>query len=360
MAETELHLAVEVMSEQLTINGLLRRFEALERELFAELLDAAQQQHLRAVRQGEAPEIECPRCGSEYWVKRGSRHRQLTTSQGELTFPLRQVTCSHCDRTWSPFVERLGLEPRQRASEELREKLVGLVTEVSYRKASRFGEEQFGATLSAMEIWRTVQRRAREISFTANGDGPARLEVDGTQAPAGPDAHGEAVNLAFQVGDRKRENGRWRRSKRLVGLGMSDWSRALPEVLSPDLVVNDGGGDVCRAVAATYTEARFQRCEWHLVYGLDKALWNDGVEYKIRGRLQRELHERVFGGGEGRDRRADIRAWAADRLGTYERARSLVTSAVGEVCYEPPSSLRTTSHAEREMRELNRRTDVGA
>lgn len=41
------------------------------------------------------------------------------------------------------------------------------------------------------------------------------------------------------------------------------------------------------------------------------------------------MHERIFGGGEGRegrDRRADIRASAADRLGTYERARSLVNS----------------------------------
>lgn len=73
LAETELRLTAKVMSEQLTINGLLRRFEVLERELFTELLDAAHRQHLRPVRRGEGPEIECPGCGSEYWVKRGSR-----------------------------------------------------------------------------------------------------------------------------------------------------------------------------------------------------------------------------------------------------------------------------------------------
>lgn len=34
--------------------------------------------------------------------------------------------------------------------------------------------------------------------------------------------------------------------------------------------------------------------------------------------------------------------------------------AVDEVCYPKPSEIRSTSRAERAMRELNRRTDVGA
>jgi hypothetical protein len=50
----------------------------------------------------------------------------------------------------------------------------------------------------------------------------------------------------------------------------------------------------------------------------------------------------------------------ADRVSGYPRARTLLDNAEPYVLYDPPSEERTTSVVEREMRELNRRTDVGA
>lgn len=72
-AETELHQHVNLSGSELTVNALVEEFDRLEEELFAALLDEIQREHLAAVRAGEAPPIQCPRCGSERWVKRGRR-----------------------------------------------------------------------------------------------------------------------------------------------------------------------------------------------------------------------------------------------------------------------------------------------
>lgn len=141
---------------------------------------------------------------------------------------------------------------------------------------------------------------------------------------------------------------------------MVEWFRALPVNGLPELVVNDGGPDVRSAVADAHPEAQSQRGKWPLVYSLGHGLWNDGVDCRRRSRLQGELHDRISGPDEGRARRAEIRTWAADRLRPHECGPSPVASASGEACYERLSSLQTTSHTEREMRTLNRRTDLRA
>lgn len=361
-AETELHLHLNLSGSDLTVNALVEEFERLEEKLFAALLDEIQQEHLAAVRDGDAPPIRCPGCGSERWVKRGRRSRQLKTRRGQYRFPLRQISCKACGRTWSPFLKRLGLKPHQRTSEELRRQLADLATELSYRKTSRWGERTLGATLSPMTIWRTVQRRGEEVEFTPGADDEPRLEVDGTRLPVGPKTRGEAVHLAFAVGERRRERGRWRRRKRLVGMGLGpeSWPEALPKDLSPCLVVNDGGVDVEPAVAERYPEARVQRCEWHLVYGLDYRLWKDGVAKSERDRCSRELRERIFASPSDGSRRARIRHWTRTTFADDSQGRRYLERAAGKVCYPDASTLRTTSHAEREMREINRRTDIGA
>jgi hypothetical protein len=258
-------------------------------------------------------------------------------------------------------LERLGLEPHQEVSEELRRPVVGLATEVSYRKASHWTEETTGARLSPATIWRTVQERGPAVEFTAGPEERPCLEADGTRLPAGPGERGVALNLTFAVGDRRQEAGRWRREKRVVGMavGRGSWPEALPGELEPRLVVNDGGDDIRSAAADAYPEARPQRGEWHVVYSLEHALWRDGVEHRRRVRLQEELRGIIFGPERSRSRRQQVREWAACRLAPYPHAQGMVTDAAGEICYPAASDLRTTGHAERPMREVNRRTDIG-
>lgn len=363
--ETALHLLVNVRCGRLSVNGLLAALEriapTLEEEIFARVLDRAQLDHLEAVRQGKRPPITCPRCSGRAWVKRGCRPRRLKTSRGQFRFPLRQVTCTGCGGTWSPFLGALGLRRWQRVSEELLDRLVGLATDLSYGKSSRWGGELLAGTLAPMTIWRGVQQKAKELRLRPGGFEPSVLVLDGTRVPAGPRERGEALNLAFELGPRFRENGRRRRQKRLVGLaiGPGSWPRALPTGLDPELVVSDGGLGIAEAVADRYPAARTQRCEWHLAHSLDHFLWLDGLSKPARDPLTSELGGLLFGPAPGGARRSTIARWARDRLERYPQSRTLVGGALEEICYPEGSDVRTTSHAERAMRELNRRTDIG-
>lgn len=364
--ETELHLRLKVESEGLTVNGLVGAIEevapALEGQMLRTVVDEAQRAHLDAVRAGRAPPIECDRCGSASWVKRGHRVRKLKSSRGRFTFPLRQVSCRDCSRTWSPFVERLGLRPFQRVSDELLERVTALATEMSYRKASRTAGRLLAETLSPMTLWRAVQERGAALELTS-GESSKVLVLDSTRVPAGEKKGGEDIYLAFAPQDRFRERGRWRQRKRLVGftIGPGGWPDVLPPEAEPEVVVSDGDLGIAPAVEDAYPEARLQRCEWHLVYSLDYRLWRDGVAKAERDVLSEELHGLLFDvpAPDGEGRRAAIRRWAKGRLEGRSDAQTLVLGAVGEICFSPPSPLRTTSHAERAMRELNRRTDVG-
>lgn len=359
-AETELHLQINLSAADLEINGLVEALGRLEEELFARLLEAVQRKHLSAVRAGEAPAIRCPRCGGTRWVKRGRRSRRLKTRRGRFEFPLRQVTCKGCDRTWSPFLERLGLEPHQRATEGLRRRLVGLATETSYRKASRWGQQAMGTTLSAMTLWRTAQRRGRRLEFTAEPGAVDRMELDGTFLPVTGRSRGEPMHLAFAVGERQAPR---HREKRLVGvgLGVGAWPDALPEGLSPRLVVHDGERGLAPIVDDRYPEARAQRCAWHLVHKLDHQLWRAGGSKDERDRRTEELAGHLFGPPpQEATRRVAIQAWSEEHFAPASPGRRYIERAIGRVGHARPSRLRTTSHAERAMRELNRRTDIGA
>lgn len=364
--EMALHLEVNVRSVSLSVNGLVAALErstpGLESTVFGAVLDQAQGAYLQAVRCGAQPALVCPRCGRSEWVQRGSRPRVLKTSRGRLAFRLRQVSCRICACNWSPFVERLGLQPWQRLSEELLERLVGLATEVSYAKASAWGGELLAATLAPMTIWRAVQQRAPGLRFTPGRRAVRTLELDGTRVPAGDKPRGEEVNLALQIGERQRVRRRWQRTKRLVGfaVGAASWPRVLPRRLRPQLVVSDGAPGIAPAVTAAYPAARQQRCEWHLVYSLGHFLWLDAAGTKLwRDRLRAELQALLFAPYRGFWRRAAVWRWNGHRLRAYPQSQALVAEALPQVCYPRPSAVRTTGHAEREMRELNRRTNVG-
>lgn len=58
------------------------------------------------------------------------------------------------------------------------------------------------------------------------------------------------------------------------------------------------------------------------------------------------------------DRRIAYTAFCAE-LAPYRQAHTMLSDALPNVLFAPPSAERTTSVIEREMREINRRTDVG-
>lgn len=364
--ETELHLALKVHASGVEVNDLAAWIGAekhdLARQILREVLWRVQEQALQRVFEG-AEELVCTRCGvvcsgAGAVLRRGSRSRKLHTSSGAVEFSLRQVTCPECRSTWCPFLGQLGLAPYQRVLEELEQRLLSGVVQLSYAKTTRLAGEWLAGTLSPVRLHAAVQRLGERVEFTESG--PLQtLIADGTKVPAGPRQRGEDISIAFQVHGRSRKQARAAVDKRVVGFGIGwgHWQQSLATASEPALVVTDSESGLRELVRDYYPHARHQLCEWHVPYTLKHVLSLQGVPPARRGALAGEL--------SGILRRGGPEAGAAyerfrQRLGGYPGARSLLKNARPYVLHSSRSAARTTSPAERAMREVNRRIDVGA
>lgn len=363
--ETELHLRLKVEASAVRVNDLAAwLFSAragFAQMVMAQLLWRVQEQHLRKVFRGEA-ELFCKRCGVVHespadLSRRGSRRRKVRTSVGLIRFRLRQVTCLLCRRTWSPYAQLLGLRPRQRITDELEKRLVDWVLELSYAKTSRLGREWLGETLSPSGLHAAVQRRGPAATFT-EAEPFEVLVADGTHVRAGTRPRGEPLRVAFQIQGRRRRNGRPVVRKRVVGvdIGRGSFGTALATRRSPKLVVTDAESGLKQLVRSYFPRARHQLCSWHLGYTLDILLRRDGMRFKDRCRQVQELTSILWANGRGDRQRYEA---FARRLSGYRQTSTLLENSRDMVLFDPPSAERTTSIAEREMREINRRSDVG-
>ena len=364
--ETELRVEVKVGGEGLRINDLVRALvdqqDVVCEAVVAQVVWKVQEEALVRVLRG-ADEIVCTRCGVVHTgpgsvLRRGSRRRRVRSSLGRIEFGLRQVTCPDCQRTWCPFGERLGLRPRQRVLEELLRRLVDWVTELSYEKTTKIGGEWLGATVSPRTLHAEVQRRGEALEFT-EASPLGTVVADGTKVPAGERLRGEDLSVAFQLQGRRTENGRPAVDKRVIGIGVGTghWQETLATAGEPELVVTDGETGLRELVGWYFERTRHQLCEWHVAYSMAHMLGLDGMAVSERKKLSGKLNGIMGRGG----------AWArqqyrriVESLDAYPRAQGLLERAEPFILYTPPSAERTTSVMEREMRELNRRTDVGA
>ncbi len=76
-------------------------------------------------------------CGHTRYELKDRSARQLHTSVGTVEFRWRRLTCRHCQKTWCPLREFLGLELWQSKTAELERIAVEVVSEQSYRRGSR-------------------------------------------------------------------------------------------------------------------------------------------------------------------------------------------------------------------------------
>lgn len=248
-ADTEVRTGIKVGGEGLQINDLAAwAFEARTEwteQVLAQVLWQVQEQHVEAVCAGQV-ELACSGCGVMHSgpggvLRRGSRPRKVRTSSGPIQFRLRQLTCSACRKTWSPFPELLGLTPGQRILEEFTRRLIDWVTEFSYAKPCRMGRAWAGDAPSPKTLHREVQRYGAKVTFTEEGP-LGTVMADGTKVPAGTRPRGEELSVAFQLCGRSKENNRTAVHKRVVGfsVGWGHWQETLATEGEPELLVTDG------------------------------------------------------------------------------------------------------------------------
>lgn len=365
--ETSIQLSGKVVLAAQGINALASGLPQLGRELALEIgvrvLEQEQERYLEQVFRGAA-EIACHRCGVVHagpdarLVRRGGRKRKLRTSCGVLCFVLRQVTCRECGSTWSPFPELLGLGPRQRISEELERKLVEAVTNQAYAKTCALADSWLGGSVSPRTLHRSVQERGSRVVFTPV-PGCTVAMADGTKVPAAKSRYGTDVRIAFQILDRRGEDGRARMEKRIAGwsIGPVGWSAALPAGIASETIVTDKEAGIPEVLAKAHPGVRHQLCEWHVGHSTRHQLALDGVKPQARKRLVAKLNAIVWGEDSQERKRERLQAFCGAMK--HRRAQAMLSDSLDRILYSEPSHVRTTSAAEREMREINRRTDVG-
>jgi hypothetical protein len=325
-----------------------------------------QLQALWAARVREAEEeVACRGCGVLHrgqsgWVQRGRRERGVRSSAGTFVIPLHQVTCRGCGKTRTPWADRLGVEGAGRYLKELRQKAVETVCQTSYARSASTVQSFTGTKLSSASLHRFVQSSGAQVKLTPDPDSTVMV-VDGTKVPAGRRADQEEMRMAFQLQGRSDEQGRPHAHMRLVGfaVGPKTWPDVLRPDVSPRVVVTDAEPALCTHVRNAYPAARHQLCEWHVVYTLDWSLITDRVPVKERKRYRRELSRILFSADSPAARRRHYRKFR-EALTRSPTAQRQLQAAEPYILFDEPSPERTTSLVERQMREINRRVDVGA
>ena len=314
--------------------------------------------------------IRCPGCGrSPGFKRRGRRGRSFGTDYGQVESALLQVTCKGCGCTFSPFVGFFA-EKGKRYSRELVEKLVLSALTVSYHEASRRAERGAGIKIAAITVWRQLkeayeryERRENKVSSSAGGI----LIADSTGVKTGRSKRGSPLNLAIKVTGREVRGKRAVLKKELVTLTVGRWREDELRDVRADLGITDGEPELKGVMARTQPSLPSQRCLFHTPRDLYWALYRDGAEGQRaywEDRLERELWKPSAKGMAGVGRLiAELDSRGLHSAATYLRNAQeelFTVTRLKEQGIAPELVMVATSAVEREFREINRRTEVGA
>ena len=391
MPKVEIHLEFSVPPGELDVNEIV----ALIQEVQAQVGPALMACYLEAVQdmvldqalgprwadapQGEAPWV-CPQCQSRQdFKRRGSRPRVLRkTSLGRVSFELRQVTCCCCGATFSPFAAWLALEPYQVSTTEFQEQAVKVACQMSYARSAEQVHDLGHLAISATAVHHWVQAKGAQVAFDAEQANGHPLLLDSTKVRAGDKKRGCPLNVGLSIQKRRWVNGRPHLDTYPVCFGVGEsWSETGQPLAAvhPARVVFDGDEGLISWLEDSFPDVPKQRCIWHLVRQLYWPLWEDGLN-KAQARvwmrrlgkiLYHPQHEVQHSRGELKDLIAELRQEnllkAAGYLAAAEPYAFTYRKRPDGMFFDEqslePRAISSTSPLERQMREINRRTDVG-
>ena len=313
---------------------------------------------------------ECPRCGARAGFKRrGSRPRILKTSCGEITFPLRQVTCNDCGKTFSPFPALFGLEKWQRISQELEQKFCHIVKDMSYRKTANLGNEFFDLNVSPRTVHKTVQKYGTRAKIIEDLSHISHLQVDSTKINASNNERGIDVHLAISLGPAEQKNGRTVRKKTLVSVQVSESPSEVKQLLRKsqvDQLTVDGKSGLEKFITDEKIPTAIQRCLWHIPRTAVHMMYLDGYSYISGREFVSPLKYLLFDESlavKTRLERYNSFIEECRIAGCMKTVNFLENAASDLYTYKQFADSdihgRTNSVIERQMREINRRMENG-
>jgi hypothetical protein len=299
----------------------------------------------------------CPRCSSTMLIRKGWRRRVLRTSRGAIHLEILQVRCKRCGRTFRPANEILGLPFKCRFTSELVQKAIGLGIQIPFARSSWIMKSLLADAPSAESLRCKIAERAAEIVPCQDVSNKTVL-VDSSRVKSGFNPRGSAVYLAVTACKGPIIAGRPTIDKRLIHLhvGTSEPLRTRLLELPIKRLVHDGGMNMESCAK------HVQRCRWHLIHQLGHFLWRDGISVKARRRYQKRLRCILWDSPQHGSRRLQQFIKELDKAGLRTAAEHLRQAYDEAFTHEQSRgfAFTTTAPLEREMRELNRRADVGS
>lgn len=311
---------------------------------------------------------ECPDCRERCeFVRRGKRLRKIRSSSGPIEFYLYRVTCKACNSTFCPFTQMLGIQPRIRITKEFDEKILKLASENSYAKTSKTMNLLLNEKISATTVRNKVNTIAESIKISSIQDKYENILVDGTKVNATSAPRGIDIHLALAPTGTEFINGRHYNSKQLIALSVADNTEELKRQLKKtkcNNVISDGDVQYSKLLENTYPTANHKRCLWHIPHTLKHLLYFEKMLVEERGvlasYLAKILKEQNF--MKAQHLYIDLMHWfkTMKMNNIYNYLYNAYTKIfVNEKDWISENNIMVTSLVEREMREINRRTDLG-
>ena len=317
----------------------------------------------------------CPRCHqSKQFQRRGSKPRKIICSLGQLSFSLLQVACKNCFHRFSPFTQMLGMYPRQRFSDEFKEKMISLVTNLSYAKTNNATQTFLQVSASAKTLHSWVQETALANALPHHQTSKAIL-LDGTGVPATKHRNiqenqkNNNCKLVIGLGKRIYINGRPKQEKKILGLTVGQsWPQTVKQAqtVKTSMLITDGENSFDKVSNQYFPNVPKQRCLWHLPRTLGAYLVRfSSLDTAARQPWLEKLKNVLFGKGEKSflQKQYTVLVKQLRHAGHLAEASMLASATKEAFVYRVVKKKGhkgiATSIIERQMREINRRADVG-
>lgn len=317
----------------------------------------------------------CQRAGRFIWKTRHGKPTSLLTIFGAIFLDQLQVQCRECGHKMYITRQLLGIESRVRLPLHTvrRLGLIGALT--TYRVASKIAG-MFGVSLDKMSVWRSVQKLGEEIEFDLDPKECAQGEGDGTGIPInGIEKRGKEMKVFVQL----KKSGGIRIAGLSIGKYDGEWDKLFAPLIGTlkkfkkFLLVTDGDTSILKGLGNKVT-VLFQRCLWHIPHQFKWYMWKDGVKRKSEewkaalsalisiANVKSLQHDKQCVGAivKAREKQLDDLILLCKGRG-WRNCTSYLENAKPDMFTALSNRLngKTTSHAERVMKTINMRANVG-
>ena len=301
--------------------------------------------------------FKCPCCYKRVFTRKGLRNRVFKSVLGRVILPVVQVICVNCCFRFCPYKDHIGLTFKDRISPTLMERQMDLTCKIPYHQAREFIKTCLGIAVSPMRIRKQIDQTAKTIRKRSVKAENQVVYVDATKVKAGNKQRGASIHLAMTASPLQRGK-RAVMKKRFLFLKTGDASQIKKSLkaLQARGIVHDGDMDLSGCAPF------IQRCLWHLPHQLKHFLWMDGMAYKDKQPWVKRLIKILYG-TFGVDAMKVSYSQFTEELKQIKcmNAYNHLKNAEKELTISKEQCFyyHTTAPNEREMREINRRADVG-